>query len=205
MRRVQQRRRRLPLAGPAGDLRWCAACGQLSVGRFPHGSRQRPAGQTRLQPWPTQILIPVCLTLTTRRYRRSHTAVSLGKGEAIDPGADGRASASPASVANTLGAVSCAEQWRSRALLPSVSAAGSPSRSSQLLISGEQDGPVAAGQSQIGGVLHTALVVERWLNGHDRRTDPPAAGAWADFDQQPGLLLHAAVILGRAFPLTSRS
>lgn len=100
------------------------------------------------------MLVPLCLTLVARRHRRAQAAQALHQGEAIVPGADGRASASPASVVYLWAAVLCAEQRRPRALLPSASAAGPPSRSSQLLISREQDGPVAQGQSQIGGVIH---------------------------------------------------
>jgi hypothetical protein len=31
-------------------------------------------------------MVTLCLTLVTRRHRRAHSALSLGKGEAIDPG-----------------------------------------------------------------------------------------------------------------------
>ena len=125
------------------------------------------------------MLDPSCLTLPARRHRRARAAQVLVQGEAMDSGAGGRASANPVCVANTWVAVWCAEQRRSRALLPSASATGSFSRSSQLLISREQHGPVAEGQSQIGENMHVALPMERWLNGHDRRADPPAAGAGA--------------------------
>ncbi len=76
VRRAHQRRRRLPHVGPAGDRRCCAERVRLSVGRIPHGKRQRPDGRQRLQPWPMQILLALCLTFAIRRHRRAHVAVA---------------------------------------------------------------------------------------------------------------------------------
>ncbi len=72
---------------------------------------------------------------------------ALGQAEAMDPGAGGQASAAPACVANTWLKVPGPKPVAIRGLAPSASAAGPLSRSSQLLIRREQDGPVVGGQS----------------------------------------------------------
>ena len=84
------------------------------------------------------------------RHKRARVVQPLGQAVAMDPGAGGRASANPACVETRWSRPRALNSGIHGPLLPSASAAGPSSRYGQLLISREQDGPVAEGQSQIG-------------------------------------------------------